>query len=90
MAQSSSQCQQLPLTMEDVREAEERIKGHIHKTPVLTSSKLDSLAGHRLFFKCELFQKTGSFKVRANTCSTSLSSYDNEPAVLENGMTRNH
>jgi threonine dehydratase len=41
-----------------------RIAPRIHRTPVLTSSTLDGIAGARLFFKCENFQKTGSFKIR--------------------------
>ena len=57
----------LPLTMDDVREAEERIRGHVTRTPVMTCSRLDMESGHSLFFKCELFQKTGSFKVSAET-----------------------
>ncbi|MCP4208123.1 MAG: pyridoxal-phosphate dependent enzyme [Shimia sp.] len=52
------------LTIEDVREAHERIKPYIHNTPVLTSSYLDGLSGASLFFKCENFQKAGAFKVR--------------------------
>jgi threonine dehydratase len=52
------------VTIEDVREARDRIGSRIHRTPVLTSSRLDELAGARLFFKCENFQKTGSFKAR--------------------------
>lgn len=47
--------------------AHQRIARHIHRTPVLTSSSLDALAGARLFFKCENFQKTGSFKIRGAT-----------------------
>lgn len=42
----------------------ERIKPHIHKTPVLTSTLLNEIAGAELFFKCENFQRTGSFKIR--------------------------
>jgi len=34
---------------------------------VLTSSSLDAIAGARLYFKCENFQKTGSFKIRGAT-----------------------
>ncbi|NXL50556.1 SRR racemase, partial [Podilymbus podiceps] len=34
------------------------------RTPLLTSGGLDRLAGRRLLFKCELFQRTGSFKIR--------------------------
>lgn len=44
--------------------AHERIRPHIHRTPVLTSSRLDSACGASLFFKCENFQKVGAFKAR--------------------------
>ena len=49
---------------EDVLSAHERIAPHIHRTPVMTSAYLDGLAGARLFFKCENFQKAGAFKAR--------------------------
>jgi threonine dehydratase len=48
----------------DVRRAHERMHGHVHRTPVLTSARLDEVSGARLFFKCENFQKTGAFKAR--------------------------
>lgn len=51
-------------TLADVRAAERRLHGRLHRTPVLTCAGLDRLAGRRLLFKCELFQQTGSFKVR--------------------------
>jgi len=51
-------------TFEDVKAAHERIKPHIHRTPVLTSSYFNDLTGAELFFKCENFQKAGAFKVR--------------------------
>jgi threonine dehydratase len=51
-------------TWDDVLAAHERIRPHIHRTPVLTSSVLDRLTGAQLFFKCENFQKAGAFKVR--------------------------
>ncbi len=51
-------------TFDDVKTAHERIRPHIHKTPVLTSSYLNELTGAELFFKCENFQKAGAFKVR--------------------------
>jgi threonine dehydratase len=51
-------------TFEDVVEAHDRIRPHIHRTPVLTSSYLNALTGAELFFKCENFQKAGAFKVR--------------------------
>ncbi|XP_053941152.1 serine racemase [Cuculus canorus] len=52
------------LALGDVRDAERRLRGRLHRTPVLTSRCLDCLAGRRLLFKCELFQRTGSFKIR--------------------------
>ena len=48
----------------DVVAAEARIQPHIHRTPVLTSSFINGLAGAELFFKCENFQKAGAFKAR--------------------------
>jgi threonine dehydratase len=55
------------LTLELVREAHERIKDKIARTPVMTSTTLDGLANAELFFKCENFQKTGAFKARGAT-----------------------
>lgn len=37
---------------------------HLHPTPILTSSFFNKITGSSLFFKCENFQKTGSFKYR--------------------------
>jgi threonine dehydratase len=54
----------LPVSLQDVRAARERIAGHVHRTPVLTSRQLDERAGCRLFFKCEIFQRVGAFKAR--------------------------
>jgi threonine dehydratase len=41
-----------------------RIAPLVRRTPVLTSSGLDQMCGARVFFKCENFQRTGSFKIR--------------------------
>lgn len=51
-------------TFDDMCAAHERIRPHIHRTPVLTSTYLDDLAGAKLFFKCENLQKAGAFKAR--------------------------
>jgi len=51
-------------TLEDLRAAEERIRGRAHRTPVLTCSAVDARAGAEVFFKCESFQKVGAFKFR--------------------------
>lgn len=53
--------------IENIQDAAERIGGEIHRTPVFTSATLDAETGARLFFKCENFQRTGSFKFRGAT-----------------------
>lgn len=40
------------------------VKPHIHSTPVLTSTIINETYGSNLLFKCENFQKAGSFKIR--------------------------
>src|SRR5437762_7934597 len=50
-----------------IRAAHRRIRPHIHRTPVLTSSRLNDASGACLFFKCENFQKGGAFKARGAT-----------------------
>src|SRR5437762_6895708 len=50
-----------------IRAAHRRIRPHIHRTPVLTSSRLNDVTGACLFFKCENFQKGGAFKARGAT-----------------------
>jgi threonine dehydratase len=49
-----------------VADAYSRIKSILHKTPVLTSSSFNSLTSPRfsVYFKAEMFQKTGVFKFR--------------------------
>ena len=51
-------------TYADVTAAAERIEGHAHRTPVLTSRTADAELGATLYFKCENFQRMGAFKFR--------------------------
>ena len=53
--------------LKEIQEAHDRIRPFIHRTPVLTNSSLDELSGAGLYFKCENFQKAGSFKIRGAT-----------------------
>ena len=48
----------------DIEIAYERISAYVHRTPVFTSDSLNKQFGTKLFFKCENFQKAGSFKSR--------------------------
>ena len=54
---------QLP-TFADVRAAAERLQGHAHRTPVLTSRTADAQVGAQVYFKCENLQRMGAFKFR--------------------------
>lgn len=57
----------IPVPLPDftaVRAASARIAPHAQRTPVLHSRSLDALAGATLLFKCENFQRSGSFKFR--------------------------
>ncbi len=58
-------------TFADVEAAAARLRGHAHRTPVLTSSRVDAELGASVFFKCENFQRMGAFKFRGafNTLS---------------------
>ncbi len=65
-------------TFEDVLVAAERIRDHVHRTPVMTSRAIDEVAGARLHFKCENLQKVGAFKARG--ASNAVLSLDEEAA----------
>jgi threonine dehydratase len=54
----------LAITFDDVAAAAQRLTGHAHRTPVLTSRTADELTGARVFFKAENFQRMGAFKFR--------------------------
>ena len=67
-------------TFQDIKNAHKRIRPFIHRTPVLTNSSLNKLSGADLYFKCENFQKVGSFKIRGAT-NTVLQLTDEELAL---------
>lgn len=55
------------VALDDVIVAAERIKPLAHKTPVQTSRLFNEAAGLDAYFKCENFQRGGSFKIRGAT-----------------------
>ena len=52
------------IELSEIRDAADRLKGRIHKTPLLSSRLLGEEVGVELHLKCENLQKTGSFKPR--------------------------
>ncbi|MFZ6010186.1 MAG: pyridoxal-phosphate dependent enzyme [Bacteroidota bacterium] len=70
------------ITKDTISAAHERIKPYIHRTPVLTSESIDSIAGCKLFFKCENLQYIGAFKARgAMNAALSLSEADRAKGI---------
>lgn len=51
-------------TISDVRSAARRLAGVAHRTPVLTSARLNAHSGAELFLKAENLQRMGAFKFR--------------------------
>jgi threonine dehydratase len=54
----------MTVTLDDIRDAAQRIKGVAHRTPVMRSRTLDALVGAEVFVKCENLQRVGAFKFR--------------------------
>jgi threonine dehydratase len=52
------------ISLDDIRSARERITGRVARTPLVSSATLSARLGAQVYLKLELFQKTGSFKVR--------------------------
>jgi threonine dehydratase len=52
------------VSLSDIRDAATRIAAWAHRTPIMTCSTLDRLAGRSLYFKCEQWQQVGAFKFR--------------------------
>ncbi|HEX9162360.1 MAG TPA: threonine/serine dehydratase [Thermoanaerobaculia bacterium] len=50
--------------IETIRAAAERIRQHVHRTPLLPSRSLSERAGVEIRLKCENLQRAGSFKIR--------------------------
>lgn len=52
---------------QDLLDAHSRIMPHTHRTPVLVSRSIERNLPCSLFFKCENFQRAGSYKIRGAT-----------------------
>ena len=70
----------MPLTLDDIHEASERIKPYAHRTPVLTNESLNKLVNAEVHLKCENLQKVGAFKFRG-ACNAVFSLSDKEAAL---------
>ena len=78
------------ITLKDIEKAHDRIRPFIHRTPILTNSSLNELSGAELFFKCENFQKAGSFKIRGATNAVQLLSEEDLKKGIATTSSGNH
>lgn len=64
-----------------IKTAHRRIRPYLRRTPVLTAASLDHATDAHLHFKCENFQRSGSFKARG-AFNAVLSAHDDTPAFV--------
>lgn len=64
MTSTSQQSAFVPLTREDFETAYAKVSPHIHHTPLLPSRMLSEATGFDVRLKAEIFQRTGSYKIR--------------------------
>jgi threonine dehydratase len=70
------------VSLADIRAAEQRISGHVIRTPLVYSPAISAITGARVYLKLETLQKAGSFKVRGATNKILV----NIPAVRKYGV----
>jgi len=56
--------EKVAVTLQDVREAAERIRPYIRRTPLLREKNMDKVLGCQTYLKPEMLQITGAFKLR--------------------------
>lgn len=72
-----------PVNYNQIAIAANRLSSVAHHTPVITSTTVNKLTNCEVFFKCENFQRTGSFKFRgAYNALSKLSETEKQLGVL--------
>jgi threonine dehydratase len=67
----------MSITLDEIRQAAQRIQPYIHRTPVMTNESLNLRVRADVVLKCENLQKVGAFKFRGATNAV-FSLTDNE------------
>ena len=82
-ASITTEAKSFPVTYADIEAAAGRLAGVAHRTPVLTSTTVNERTNSQVFFKCENFQRAGSFKFRgAYNALSQLSEEQKQQGVL--------
>ena len=77
-------------TKDIIEAAAARIAPFVHRTPVMTSSSINSMTGMEVFMKCENFQKIGAFKYRGATNAVLTLSADEKKNGVATHSSGNH
>jgi threonine dehydratase len=56
--------EKMTVTLQDIREASDRIRPYIRRTPLLREKNMDKVLGCQAYLKPEMLQITGAFKLR--------------------------
>ncbi len=79
------------LSLKNIEDANRRINGYVHQTPILSSQTLNKFLGHDIFFKAENLQKIGSFKIRGGINTVAwLIENNNKPKHIISNSSGNH
>ncbi|GAA6148090.1 threonine/serine dehydratase [Pseudooceanicola nitratireducens] len=78
------------MNIDMIRAAADRARGHIRRTPLLSSPFLDEIAGRRVLVKPECLQQTGSFKARGAWSALSAMDPDQRKAGVMAYSSGNH
>ena len=78
------------ISLQQIEEAHQRIAPYIHRTPILTNSTINAMAGADLYFKCENFQKIGAFKIRGGMNAALTLSAENLKIGMATHSSGNH
>lgn len=78
------------ISLDTILAAHDRIRPHIHHTPVLTNQTIDDQTGASLFFKCENFQKIGAFKARGGLNAVLQVAANREGKAIATHSSGNH
>lgn len=78
------------ISLDDIRQARERIGSWIHRTPIFSSATFSRMAGNEVYLKAENLQKSGAFKFRgAMNFMLSMSDDERKRGVVT-GSSGNH
>jgi len=80
----------IPIGIEDIVQAAQRLEPWAHRTPVLTSRTLDERSGASVFLKCENLQRVGAFKFRGAMNALLLLDEDQKAAGVVTHSSGNH